>query len=99
MDHQDRFAIDLLDLFRCHQVGHAHLPPARLSLPQHGVHGGQQGANVALLPLDPVQNLGHGTGEGEGGNRGPLASEDQILNNMSSNPLNYYGSGEMFLKQ
>lgn len=59
MHDQDGFAVDLLNLIWGDQVGHAHRLPARLSLPQHGMHGGEQGADVALLPLDPVQNLGH----------------------------------------
>uniref|UniRef100_A0A8C4IMV7 Uncharacterized protein n=1 Tax=Dicentrarchus labrax TaxID=13489 RepID=A0A8C4IMV7_DICLA len=59
VDDQDSFAVDLLDLFRSNQVSHAHRLPARLSLPQHSMHGGQQSTDVTLLPLNPVQNLGH----------------------------------------
>lgn len=80
VDDQDCFAVDLLDLLWSNQVSHAHGFPARLSFPQHGMHGGQQGTNVTLLPLDPVQNLGHQQEmEREGGE--PLASDDQIWNN------------------
>lgn len=59
VDDQDCFAVDLLDLFWSNQVSHAHRPPARLSLPQHSMHGGQQSTDVTLFPLNPVQNLGH----------------------------------------
>lgn len=65
VDDQNSFAVDLLDLFWSNQVSHTHRLPARLSLPQHSMHGGQQSTDVTLLPLDPVQNLGHKTGEGE----------------------------------
>lgn len=57
VDDQDCFAVHLLDLFWCDQVSHAHGFPARLSLPQDSMHGGQQSTDVTLLPLDPVQNL------------------------------------------
>lgn len=57
MDDQYGFAVNLLHLLRCDQVGHAHGPPAALALPQHRVHGGEEGTDVTLLPLDPVQDL------------------------------------------
>lgn len=57
MDHQHGLAVDLLDLLRGDQVGHAHRPPPALSLPQDRVHGGQQGTDVPLLALNPVQDL------------------------------------------
>lgn len=68
VNNQNRFAVNLLDLFRGNQVSHAHRLPACLSLPKNSVHGGQQGTDVTFLPLDPVQNLGH-----EGGDKDILA--------------------------
>lgn len=62
VDDQDRFAVDLLDLLRSDQVSHPHRLPAGLSLPQHSMHGGQEGSDVTLLPLNPVKNLGHKQG-------------------------------------
>lgn len=59
VDDQDCFAVNLLDLFWSDQVRHAHGLPARLPFPQNSMHGGQQSTDVTLLPLDPVQNLGH----------------------------------------
>lgn len=67
VDNQDCSSVDLLDLLWGNQVGHAHSLPARLPFPQHCVHGGQQSADVTLLPLNPVQNLGHKQGETEKG--------------------------------
>lgn len=59
VDYKDCFAVHLLDLFWCDQVGHAHRFPARFSLPQDRMHSGQQSTDVTLLPLNPVQNLHH----------------------------------------
>ena len=64
MDHEDGLAVHLLHLLRGHQVSHTHGPPARLPLPEHRVHGGQQRADVAFLTLDPVQDLGRTQREG-----------------------------------
>ena len=68
MDHENGLAVHLLHLLGGHQVSHANGPPARLPLPQHRVHGGQQRADVAFLTLDPVKDLGH-TQRGGGGVR------------------------------
>lgn len=57
VDNQHGPAILLLHLPGRHQVGHAHGSPAALAVPQHGVQRGQQGADVPLLALGPLQEL------------------------------------------
>lgn len=92
---QHCFAVNLFDLFWGNQVSHTHWFPARLPFPKHSVHGGQQGADVTLLPLDPVQNLGHREvgklGSRNGGNSGQGPDLKQLLTKTS---LSHSGSGE-----
>lgn len=57
MHHKHSFPVSLLDLIGGHQVSHAHRFPARLSFPQDRMQGGDQGPDIPLLPLDPVQDL------------------------------------------
>lgn len=57
MDDQHCLPVVLLHLIWSYQVSHAHLLPAGLPLPQYCVQSGQQSSDVALLPLNPVQDL------------------------------------------
>ena len=59
MDCQTGLAVHLFDVCRGDQLIHlALLPPA--ALPDHLVHAAQQGADVTLFTLRPVQNLMEG---------------------------------------
>ena len=56
MDGQAGFAVHFLDVCGRDQLVHlALLPPT--ALPDHLVHAAEQGADVALLALRPVQDL------------------------------------------
>jgi hypothetical protein len=54
VDREAGLAEHLPDLVRLDQLVHATLAPARLSLPQYGVEGTQEGPDVPLFPFRPV---------------------------------------------